>query len=159
MSRTHYTGPAPRKPYLGLNFGRHRLATPSRPNRFRRRTIREDHWGLSVRDLVLLNHGSDSRRNTKIGRPENIDSQTEGRFHDDIVARGVIIAFAVKLDADPKTYGREVPTFCFTIAVSLALSVPVAFTSERKFVISTIWPRRPFVWATSVAFTVPLAFA
>src|SRR5690349_17194460 len=54
--------------------------------------------------------------------------------------------------------GRDVPLFCFTIAVSAALMLPFAFISERKFVASTVCPRRALVCATSAAFTVALAF-
>ena len=34
--------------------------------------------------------------------------------------------------------GSEVPLFCFTMAVSAALMLPSAFTSERKFVASIV---------------------
>ncbi len=43
------------------------------------------------------------------------------------------------------------------MAVSAALMLPFVFTSERKFVASTVWPRRAFVCATSAAFTVAFA--
>src|SRR6185295_12981824 len=54
-------------------------------------------------------------------------------------------------------YGSELPVFAFTCPTSLALIAPLALTSDRKFVASTVWLMRDLVCDTSLAFAVPLA--
>ena len=44
-----------------------------------------------------------------------------------------------------KIYGTAWPLFALTSAASLAVSVPLTFTSERKFVAPTVWPSRALV--------------
>src|SRR2546423_5532129 len=58
--------------------------------------------------------------------------------------------------AGKQAYGRPVPILDFTSPTSPALILPLTFTSDRKFVVSTVWPIRDLVCATSPAFTAPL---
>ena len=48
-------------------------------------------------------------------------------------------------------YGNAVPTRDLTSETSLPLIAPLAFTSERKFVESTVWPIRALVCETSAS--------
>src|SRR5213595_3399276 len=52
--------------------------------------------------------------------------------------------------------GSALPRFAFTCEASLALIVPLALMSDRKFVASIVCPMRDLVCDTSPAFTAPL---